>query len=138
MLKRTIQQRNQQRTLKGVRDPLSDVLSTDPPSMQQASKNVYEHLYSSELVDASAIQSIVSKIKDEHRISPSDSETLIAPFNFDELKEGVKRSPRKSSPGMDSLPYEILRLVFHHRYLKLLAIKIFNDALSSSTFPVSW
>ncbi|CEP12835.1 hypothetical protein, partial, partial [Parasitella parasitica] len=55
-----------------------------------------------------------------------------------DLLDGASRSPTKSSPGMDGLPYEMLSLLFSHPETLKLALRVYNEALSSGIFPHSW
>lgn len=48
------------------------------------------------------------------------------------------RSPRKSSPGINGIPYEILPLVSKYPGVAPLAIKVYNEALLQRVFPSSW
>ena len=55
--------------------------------------------------------------------------------NYDQLL--FYNTPRKSSPGIDGIPYEILSLVFKHPGVAPLAVKVYNEALLQSAFPSS-
>lgn len=74
-----------------------------------------------------------------HRISDEKHEQMCAPFSFSDLQEGSQRSPTRSSPGPDCLPYEILALLFNnHPATGRIALQVYNDALSQNIFPPSW
>lgn len=63
---------------------------------------------------------------------------MIESINIDDILEESKRTPRKSSPGSDGLPYEILFLVMKFPPYQELISKIYNEALAKSKFPTSW
>ncbi|CEP06792.1 hypothetical protein, partial, partial [Parasitella parasitica] len=73
------------------------------------------------------------------RLLDSTFESLSDPFRPSDLLHGASRSLTKSSPpGMDGLPYEILSLLCSHPDTLKLALRVYNEALSSSIFPHSW
>ncbi|OBZ82453.1 hypothetical protein A0J61_09494 [Choanephora cucurbitarum] len=45
------------------------------------------------------------------RLSPAQTTTLMQSTSWDEIIFVSQRSPRKSSPGLDGLPYEILDIL---------------------------
>lgn len=60
---------------------------------------------------------------------------MIAPITFDDLSNAFSRSPSKSSPGMDGLPYELVRLIFIHPDCCEIALATYKNALSFSDIP---
>ncbi|KAG1051534.1 hypothetical protein G6F43_006259 [Rhizopus delemar] len=52
--------------------------------------------------------------------------------------DGSRRTPHKSSPGMDGLPYENLHLIIGHPRCKSLVLEVYNDAINKVLFPKSW
>jgi hypothetical protein len=65
-------------------------------------------------------------------------ELLMVPFDLDEIIEASKRSPAKSSPGSDGLPYEILNILINHPAVSNLILKLYNGALLNTLFPTTW
>ncbi|KAG0890567.1 hypothetical protein G6F36_013252 [Rhizopus arrhizus] len=106
--------------------------------MLDAAVQFYSNLYSPEPIDNSAIDDLLSAIPDSLRLSDSNQRFLTNSFTHDDLIEGVSRCPRRSSPGLDGLPYEILHLIFIHPASKDLVLQVYNDALSKGVFPPSW
>lgn len=49
-----------------------------------------------------------------------------------------KRTPRRSSPGPDGLPYEILYLVMQFPPYQDLISRVYHVALQKSKFPSPW
>lgn len=66
--------------------------------------------------------------------SPPTTTTPFAPnLTLLDIQDGAQqRSPNKSSPGIDGLPYEILTILFNHTATSQLALQVYNDALEYS------
>ncbi|KAG1457502.1 hypothetical protein G6F56_006593 [Rhizopus delemar] len=67
-----------------------------------------------------------------------DTHSLLEQFTIEDIIDGASRSPRKSSPGIDGLPYEILSLLFKHPGISKLALMVYNNALTDGAFSSSW
>lgn len=63
---------------------------------------------------------------------------LLKPITFNDLVNSLSRSPKRSSPGLDGIPYSILRLLISHPDCRHIALTVYNDALQFGTFPLSW
>lgn len=74
----------------------------------------------------------------DQSITEEEQEDLTAEISFDEIVEGSKRSPARSSPGLDGLPYEIIRILITHPNTSNLAKTVYQEALQLGTFPQSW
>ncbi|KAG1543519.1 hypothetical protein G6F49_011326 [Rhizopus delemar] len=74
----------------------------------------------------------------DKQVSPSDAKHIIRSISFDDILDGSRRTPHKSSPGMDGLPYEILHLIIGHPSCKSLVLEVYNDAINKALFPKSW
>lgn len=57
-------------------------------------------------------------------IFKDEAEEITQDISFEEVKQGAKRSPQKSSPGLDGLPYEILNIVINHPRCKEIIEKV--------------
>jgi hypothetical protein len=62
---------------------------------------------------------------------------LTRPFTWDEISKASRRSPRKSSPGSDGLPYEVLGILLRLPFLRPLVLQVYNEALEHAFFPES-
>ena len=102
--------------------------------MLDAAVQFYSKLYSPELIDNPAIDDLLSAIPDSLRLSDLNQRFLTNSFIYDDLIEGFSRCPRRSSPGLDGLPYEILHHIFIHPASKDLVLQVYNDALSKGVF----
>ncbi|KAG0820803.1 hypothetical protein G6F19_012268 [Rhizopus arrhizus] len=137
-LKRTVSQRQTRQIMKQLVHPTTGALCCTSNEMLDAAVQFYSNLYSPEPIDNSAIDDLLSAIPDSLRLSDSNQRFLTNSFTHDDLIEGVSRCPRRSSPGLDGLPYEILHLIFIHPASKDLVLQVYNDALSKGVFPPSW
>jgi hypothetical protein len=63
---------------------------------------------------------------------------LLVSFELDEIIEASKRSPTRSSPGSDGLPYEILNILINHPAVNTLVLDVYNSALLNALFPATW
>ncbi|KAG0928771.1 hypothetical protein G6F30_012252 [Rhizopus arrhizus] len=136
-LKRSIETRTSQRYIPSLQHPSDSHLCASPGELQDAAKTFYQHLYTSETIDDTNVSILLDTITDNDIIPADDTDSLLVPFTIEDLLVGSSRSPRKSSPGTDGLPYEILSLVLKHPGISNLAVKVYNDALLQGIFPRS-
>ncbi|KAG1016758.1 hypothetical protein G6F26_012272 [Rhizopus arrhizus] len=122
-LKRTVSQRQTRQIMKQLVHPTTGALCCTSNEMLDAAVQFYSNLYSPEPIDNSAIDDLLSAIPDSLRLSDSNQRFLTNSFTHDDLIEGVSRCPRRSSPGLDGLPYEILHLIFIHPASKDLVLQ---------------
>ncbi|KAG1594933.1 hypothetical protein G6F47_008653 [Rhizopus delemar] len=95
-------------------------------NLQDAAKTFYQQLYQSDPTSDADVSILLDIIPDSD-ITPSDSiPPLVAPFTIHELVSASSRSPRKSSPGINGIPYEILSLVFKHPGVAPLTVKLIS------------
>lgn len=106
--------------------------------MHSAACQFYQDLYSLTPVDPDAITDLLLHLPAVCGLSPSVRDDLLRPFTVADLLDSVNRSPVQSSPGLDSLPYSVLVLLFGHPALSDLICQVYNDALLRATFPAAW
>ncbi|RCH85669.1 hypothetical protein CU098_006359 [Rhizopus stolonifer] len=56
---------------------------------------------------------------------------LCIPLTLTKLQDSAARTPHQSSPGIDGLPYEPFPIFLQHPPTGALAIKVYNNALTS-------
>ncbi|KAG1467521.1 hypothetical protein G6F56_004371 [Rhizopus delemar] len=112
-LKRSIETRASQRYIPGLQHPV------DP-------------------IDESNVDILLNTISEGELLSSDDTHSLLEQFTIEDIIDGASRSSPKSSPGIVSLPYEILSLLFKHPGISKLALMVYNDALTDGVFPSSW
>ncbi|KAG1468931.1 hypothetical protein G6F56_003553 [Rhizopus delemar] len=141
LLKRTATTRSTQRYIADLFDKATGQLSISPIEKMDVVHTFYQRLYTPEAIDEDAIDFLLGADthRDQHRIlTVTDQELLIAPFTFDDIIEASKRTPNKSSPGADGIPYEILHILISQSTFRPLILKVYNGALLLSSFPPSW
>jgi hypothetical protein len=138
VLKRMIKQQTTQRTLPTIIHPITGNNCDTPQQKQHGTQHFYQQLYTPETTDPQETAFFTNQIPLSHRIPDEKHEQMCALFNLSDLQEGAHRSPTRSSPGPDGLPYEILALLFNHPATGRIALQVYNDALSQSIFPLSW
>ncbi|KAG1445307.1 hypothetical protein G6F56_009961 [Rhizopus delemar] len=123
------------RNILSLRHPTTNQLCTSNSELQSATVDSYNNLYTPSPINSIAISTLAPTISSEHQIPPEKQHTLIKPFTFTDIESQANRSPKKSSPGKDGIPYEILHLLLQHPPTARLALSIFNDALTNRIFP---
>jgi hypothetical protein len=121
-----------------LKHPDTNELSNTPAEQQAAVFQFYSHLYSPDPVSQAAINEFTNSIPTTDQIPDTAHTLLTVPFTRRDLQQGSARSPRKSSPGADGLPYEIISLLFQHTATLDLAYKVYSDAIKYGIFPPSW
>jgi exonuclease III len=137
-LKHTATTREAQRSIHALLDPATNTAFTDQPNKLRIAKHFYSSLFTPDLVEPAVTEELLSSIPVDLRLDTADRSLLTSAIDFDDILEILKASPRKSSPGSDGLPFEILNLVVRFPPLKEILIKVFNDALDQALFPDSW
>ncbi|KAG1440683.1 hypothetical protein G6F55_013431 [Rhizopus delemar] len=135
-LKRTAESRNIKRNITKLVHPETGLECLDIKAKLDAASNFYSTLYSTEPIDHHDLESMLNTI--DKQVSPSDAKHIISSISFDDILDGARRTPHKSSPGMDGLPYEILHLIISHLSCKSLVLEVYNDAINKALFPKSW
>ncbi|GAN00852.1 conserved hypothetical protein [Mucor ambiguus] len=138
LMKRLITQRTIRRSIETLQHTDTNVICTQPSDLQSAARRYYEILYTPTPVDPSNVTYFTNQTPQSDRLSDSSHGPLCAPFSPEDLIDGASRSPNKNSPGMDSLPYEVLALLFQHPASLKLALQVFDKALSTGAFPATW
>ncbi|KAG1533278.1 hypothetical protein G6F51_012703 [Rhizopus arrhizus] len=137
-LKRTVATRSAKQHVPPLIHPETQVICNTKNEMLDAASTFYSSLYSPEPVDQSAIDDLLGALPDSLKLSTTAQSLMEAPLTFDDIVEGVSRSPRRSSPGSDGLPYEILSLIVNHADCRDIVLAVYNDALCYGVFPSSW
>ncbi|KAG2228473.1 hypothetical protein INT48_003130, partial [Thamnidium elegans] len=137
-LKRTVAQRQQKTLFRSIRHPQSSVLCTSTTDMLGAAQHFYSNLYTPDPIVSTAVDNLLTSLPPDLVLPESDQDFLTSSITWDELMEGVSRCPKKSSPGNDGIPYELLHFVFVHPACRAIVLQIYNDALTHGVFPESW
>lgn len=135
-LARTIAGRNSSRNFKKIIHPVTGVNCEDTESKLAAIHTFYSDLYTAKRIDVNCLDEMLGHI--HKQLSISEAQSILHEITYDDILEGSKRCPRKSSPGLDGLPYEILHLVIAHPRCRSIATAVYNEAIQFARFPQSW
>ncbi|SAM07713.1 hypothetical protein [Absidia glauca] len=136
-LKRTAIARTTQTRIHALQHPVTGASCATSESMKDAARCFYERLYSTEDIDLPSMNDPLSHVSTSSCLTASDIETLIMPFTLEEIQLACYSHPKQSSPGMDGIPYYILRLILTDPNASALVTTIYNQALEN-VFPSSW
>ncbi|KAG1144619.1 hypothetical protein G6F37_012271 [Rhizopus arrhizus] len=115
-LKRTIEQKAVKRLIPELRHPESNEICSTPPH----------------------VELLTNSIPTTDRLSDTCHSLITRPFHISEIRRSASRSPRRSSPGPDGHPYEILCVDLENERSAALATKVYSDALQNALYPSSW
>ncbi|OAD76888.1 hypothetical protein PHYBLDRAFT_165386 [Phycomyces blakesleeanus NRRL 1555(-)] len=110
-LKQSIASRASRKLIPPLWNPATSSICTSQEEMLETTTQFYSDLYSPDDVDQAAIDNLLNVLPTHLHIFSSTAESLVAPIMYNDLLDAFSRSPQKSSPGMDSLPYELIWLV---------------------------
>lgn len=137
-LKRTVSSRASRKLIPPLLHPSTQTICSSKDEMLDAAATYYSALYSPDAIDLDAVNDLLDAIPSSAKLSASDAQAIIDPITFDDLLEAFSRAPTKSSPGMDGLPYQLVRLIVLHPECREIVLATFNNALSFSDIPPSW
>ncbi|KAG2221556.1 hypothetical protein INT45_002570 [Circinella minor] len=137
-LQRTATQRQNQRLILSLQHPINNQVVTTTQDIQSAARSFYNTLYTPDPVDQDSINHLLNYIPSTCTLNHHDCDNLTTNFTIEDLIDGAKRTPSKSSPGLDGLPYEVWYLVLQHPEYQELACSIYNAALTDAIYPPSW
>lgn len=138
LLKRISTSRESKRQINELMDPLDNCLYSEPSRLQQIAHAFYSNLYTPDNINTESLNCMLEQIPDNIRLTREQQEGLLTDIDFEDILLESKRSPKKSSPGSDGLPYEILRLIVQYPPYRDLITSIYNEALTLAIFPESW
>ncbi|KAG0928469.1 hypothetical protein G6F30_012350 [Rhizopus arrhizus] len=126
------------RLIPELRHPESNEICSTPPQLHDAVCSFYQPLYTPEDIDHANVELLTNSIPTTDRLSDTCHSLITRPFHISEIRQGASRSPRRSSPGPDGLPYEILCVALENERSAALATKVYSDALQNALYPSSW
>lgn len=138
-LSRTVKQDRSQRFIAKLNHPIHSTQICDTPTtLADATTTFYKDLFTAEPIDPESLQTLINTIPSSQHLTQDDIDSLTSPIYNDELLFQFNKRSKQSSPGMDGIPYSILKLLFQHHLIAPLALQVYNDALINSIFPPSW
>jgi hypothetical protein len=132
-----LKDRQQQQAISELVADDGTILST-PEELTNCAKGFYSKLYSTEQVSPQATDFLLSQLPDTVRLDDSQQTLLLTEWTDDEVEVCLAHTPTHSSPGIDGLPYEILRLLFQQPFCRSLFCDVLNAALTEHFFPATW
>ncbi|RCH90307.1 hypothetical protein CU098_004670 [Rhizopus stolonifer] len=125
-LKETIESKSIKKSMSLLIYPITNNLCQSTEEMEDAVSKFYVQFYCPDQVRMKRIADLTSK-----SIPGIIYNILCIPLTLTKLQDGVARTSNQSSPGIDGLPYEPLPILLQHSLTGALAIKVYNDALTS-------
>lgn len=120
-----------------MRDPVTEELCRDQQSISNTATDFYTKLFTPSS-DSTSLSILIRSIPQHLKNLSDQQKELIMSIAIEKLLEENKCTPRKSSPGPDGIPYEILYLVLRFLPYHALITEIYNSALQRGKFPKSW
>jgi hypothetical protein len=105
-LKRAAESRGIKRNISKIFLPETDLEYLNINAKLDAASNFYSTLYSAEPIDRHDLESMLNMI--DKQVSSNDNKHIVSSSSFDDILDGLKKTPHESSPGMDDLLHEIL------------------------------
>lgn len=125
--KKTIKQRLDNKYMSTLKYPATSTDWNDTQSKLQDIRLFYSKLYSSERIDTTSVDDMLSQVSEV--MTKEESDQIIVVISFEDILEGASRSPKFSSLGMNSLPYKILKVILSHPRRERIITNEFNDTI---------
>ncbi|KAG2208410.1 hypothetical protein INT45_006540 [Circinella minor] len=138
LLKRITSARMNERSIPPLQHPETQEIGSSLTHLYNSVCSFYGTLYSPTPISSAAVDDLLEHFPPIGRFSQEVLDTLVAPITIDELNVQVARCLKKSRPGLDGLPYQILELIFKHEGTQELIKQTYNNALDNAIFPESW
>ncbi|KAI8326776.1 hypothetical protein EDC96DRAFT_453828, partial [Choanephora cucurbitarum] len=104
LLKSLVDERMSQCHIPALFDPQRNETVSTTDDKIRVMTNYYENLYHPDTVDHHATDQLLTSLPGRS-ITPQQASILVEPYTMDDILEASHRSPWKSSPGSDGLPY---------------------------------
>ena len=137
-LKRTASARLAKTSVPLLFHPSLNRICTSKDEMLDAAFVFYDKLYTPDPIDLSAVDSLLEAIPQSSILQADESSLLTERISFDDILDAFSRCPRQSSPGLDGLPYAVVKLIVLHPDCRDIVVQVYNDALLRGIFPPSW
>ncbi|KAG2194762.1 hypothetical protein INT47_012064 [Mucor saturninus] len=135
---RVIKERQSKQTIESLKCSTTGSVLVNSDDIIREARGFYQALYTPDLIDDAAVDSLLANIPDNVVLSLDDSESLTEPIVMDTLQDLIRRTPLGKSPGLDGLPFEIYKYLFKtSEPFRIMLLGILNDALIG-VFPLSW
>ncbi|KAG2193794.1 hypothetical protein INT47_009936 [Mucor saturninus] len=135
---RVIKEHQSKQTIQSLKcSSTGSVLVNSDDNIREA-RGFYQELYTPDLIDDAAVDSLLESIPDDVVLSPEDSDSLTDPILMDTPQNLVGHTALGKSPGLDGLPFEVYKYLFKSSAdFRTMLLGILNDA-PIVAFPPSW
>ncbi|KAG2191396.1 hypothetical protein INT47_004330, partial [Mucor saturninus] len=135
---RVIKERQSEQTIQSLKCYATGSVLVNSDDIIREERGFCQELYTPDLIDDAAVDSLLASIPDDVELSPEDSDSLTDSILIDTLQNLVGHTPVGNSPGLDGLPFEAYKYLFKSLAdFRTMLIGILNDALIG-VFPPSW
>ncbi|CDH55956.1 hypothetical protein RO3G_01611 [Lichtheimia corymbifera JMRC:FSU:9682] len=135
---KVLKKRQAATTIHHLRDPHTGERFTTMGGIMQHARHFYKDLYTPTEIDQAAVDKMLSSIPSSVRVTATQGDNLMRPFSWDELVRAIEHSPLGKSPGMDGLPFELLKHMQTWEPVIKLLLSVMNQALLHNLYPRSW
>ncbi|KAG2190947.1 hypothetical protein INT47_010013 [Mucor saturninus] len=109
---RVIKERQSKQTIQSLKCSATGSVLVNSDDIIREARGFYQELYTPDLIDDAAVDSLLASIPDDVVLSPEDSDSLTDPILMDTLQILVGHTPLGKSPGLDGLPFEVYKYLF--------------------------
>jgi len=134
----TLKERLKKRTMTALLDPDTQELAHTADTMIPIAHKFYRSLYSPDRVRQQNIDSLLTHLPDNQRLTQPQHDALNQIPTQKELDVIMTKAPKGRSPGLDGLPFEVYDLLFAHDATNDLFTQVLREAVTLSRFPKSW
>ncbi|KAG1328634.1 hypothetical protein G6F62_008060 [Rhizopus arrhizus] len=113
-------------------------LVSNPVDLVNCAKDYYEELYTPDPIIQEDVDRLLTNFPTTAQISSDHHESLLRPWNDDDVQICLASSPRRRRPGVDGIPFEILHLLFQFPFVRQLLVRVLNAALLEGKYPATW
>ncbi|CAO3693258.1 unnamed protein product [Rhizopus stolonifer] len=128
---RTIKTRSQKQAIHELQTSDGHIVQS-PQEFNDCTKQFYEKLYSPNEIHQDAIEELLGDIPSSANFDENTTKSLTSQWTGEDLAECMSKTLKRSSPGVDGIPYKILQLLFIHPFCRGLFTKVLNIALEES------
>ncbi|KAG1136397.1 hypothetical protein G6F37_012055 [Rhizopus arrhizus] len=110
----------------------------DPADLTSCAQQFYADLYSPDPISHDDVEALLANVPESARMPETSRESLLAPWTEDDIHRCLNQTSKQSSPGVDGIPYVILRLLFKHPFCRQRFMKVLHTALVDQQYPNTW
>ncbi|KAG2193121.1 hypothetical protein INT47_003112 [Mucor saturninus] len=109
---RVIKERQSKQTIQSLKCSATGSVLVNSDYIIREARGFYQELYTPDLIDDAAVDSLLASIPVDVVLSPEDSDSLTDSIRMDTLQDLVGHTPLGKSPGLDGLPFKVYKYLF--------------------------